>query len=134
MTIDYEIAELTANIVSGYVAGNQVVASDLPALIQSIYGAVSTLGAEPAVEPEAEAPVPAINPKKSVTNEVLFSLIDGKPYKTLKRHIERHGYTPDSYRAAFGLKPDYPMTSASYAATRSALAKSLGLGRRSKAA
>jgi predicted transcriptional regulator len=38
--------------------------------------------------------------------------------------------TPDEYRAKWSLPKDYPMIAASYSATRSALAKSLGLGRK----
>lgn len=45
----------------------------------------------------------------------LVSMIDGKPYKMLKRHLGMNGYTPDSYRAAFGLPRDYPMVAQAYA-------------------
>ena len=58
-----------------------------------------------------------------------MSFLDGQIYKTLKRHLTKHGYTPDSYRARFGLPADYPMVAPSYAQRRSVLAKELGFGR-----
>lgn len=73
----------------------------------------------------------AVNPKRSVFPDYIISLEDGQKYKALKRHLAtRHGMTPDEYRAKWGLAKDYPMVALNYSATRSALAKSLGLGRK----
>jgi predicted transcriptional regulator len=58
----------------------------------------------------------------------IISLIDGKPYKSLRRHLGKYGLSPEQYRARYGLKPDYPMVAPSYAETRSELAKKMGLG------
>jgi predicted transcriptional regulator len=66
--------------------------------------------------------------KKSVTPDAIISLIDGKPYKSLKRHLNKHGLSPQEYRQRYGLSSDYPMVAASYTARRSELARSLGLG------
>jgi len=63
-----------------------------------------------------------------VTRDAVISFIDGKGYKTLKRHLTVHGLTPDTYRARFGLPSDYPMVAAAYSEVRSGLAKTLGLG------
>jgi predicted transcriptional regulator len=41
-----------------------------------------------------------------------------------------HQLSPREYRATFGLKKDYPIVAPNYAAQRSGLAKSLGLGRK----
>ena len=60
----------------------------------------------------------------------IISLIDGKPYKALRRHLSGHGLTPDEYRARYGLKPDYPMVSESYFQVRRDMAKKIGLGRK----
>jgi predicted transcriptional regulator len=57
-------------------------------------------------------------------------LIDGRPYKTLRRHLSGHGLTPDQYRQRYGLKPDYPMVAPAYAEIRRAMAKKIGLGRK----
>lgn len=86
---------------------------------------------EPEVEPATKAQI-----RNSITPDHLTSFLDGKQYKSLKRHLNTHGHTPESYRAKFGLPADYPMVAASYAAQRSELAKSLGLGqiRRDRAA
>ncbi len=70
--------------------------------------------------------------KKSVTEDYLISLFDGRKFKSLKRHLSaEHGMTPDEYRTMFGLPKDYPMVAPGYAKQRSDLAKSLGLGRKS---
>ena len=68
--------------------------------------------------------------KKSVTPDYLISLEDGKQYKSLKRHLGKLGLTPETYRAKWGLPRDYPMVASNYAAQRSELARSMGLGRR----
>jgi predicted transcriptional regulator len=80
-----------------------------------------------AVTETADKPTPA-QIRKSVTPDALISFIDGKPYKTLKRHLSRNGLTIEQYRERFGLPRDYPSTAASYSAQRSELARSLGLG------
>jgi predicted transcriptional regulator len=71
---------------------------------------------------------PAVPVKKSITAEALISLIDGKKYKSLKRHLTGHGLTPAQYRERYGLPVDYPMVASAYAARRSELAKAAGLG------
>ena len=58
----------------------------------------------------------------------IISLEDGKPYKSLKRHLTTRGLTPEDYRRKWGLPHDYPMVAANYAAQRSELAKASGLG------
>jgi predicted transcriptional regulator len=89
-----------------------------------------TISPEITAEPETEAPTykPAIDPKKSVKPGHIISLIDGKPYKMLRRHLATHGLTPDEYRDRYGLKPDYPMVASAYSEQRSTLAKTIGLG------
>lgn len=123
------LIELTADIVSAYVQKNAVPVSGLPDLIASVNSALSNIGQRTPAEPPA--PKPAVNPKRSVFPDYIISLEDGQKYKSLKRHLAtRHGMTPDEYRAKWGLPKDYPMVAPNYSATRSALAKSLGLGRK----
>lgn len=123
------LIELTADIVSAYVQNNAVPVSELPGLIASVNSALSDIGQEA----PAEAPIqkPAVNPKRSVFPDYIISLEDGQKYKSLKRHLAtRHGMTPEEYRTKWSLAKDYPMVAPNYSATRSALAKSLGLGRK----
>jgi len=125
------ITELAVEIVTAYVSNNSVPASELPALIVGVHGAIAaTAGGAPAVAeaPAAEKPSPA-QIRKSVSEDGIISFIDGKSYKTLKRHLTTNGLDPRSYRERFGLPLDYPMVAANYAAQRSALAKQIGLGR-----
>ncbi|KMO35462.1 MucR family transcriptional regulator [Methylobacterium aquaticum] len=127
--------ELTSDIVGAYVSNNNVPAADLPGLIASIHATLVGLD-QPAPEPVEDHKVTAAQIRKSVTPDHITSFLDGKPYKSLKRHLTTRGYTPDEYRQKFGLPYDYPMVAANYAAQRSELAKSLGLGqiRRERAA
>ena len=127
------LAELTSEIVAAFVANNSIRAADLPELIRSIYSTLGSLGkiAEPV---KAEPPKPAVPVKKSITDEYLISLFDGRKFKSLKRHLmAEHNMNPDEYRTMFGLPKDYPMVAPAYAKQRSSLAKSLGLGRKAAA-
>lgn len=117
-----------AEIVSAYVSNNSVSATDLPALIASTHHAMRSLSATSAEE-QTEELKPAVPIRKSVTPDFLICLDDGKKFKSMKRHLAGLGMTPHEYRAKWGLPSDYPMVAPNYAATRSALAKSSGLGR-----
>lgn len=124
--IDY--IEITTDIVSAYLTRNHVPVAELPGLLASVHAAFAGLGqGAETPEPAAEKSTPA-QIRKSITPDALISFIDGKPYKTLKRHLTKHGLTMDEYRERYGLPRDYPSTAASYSEQRSALAKSLGLG------
>ncbi|MEE7460663.1 MucR family transcriptional regulator [Methylobacterium fujisawaense] len=132
-TIQEKLQTDTVDIVSSYVARNPVQLSDLPKLISTVHESLAALGSGPAaapaaVQPEAEKPTPA-QIKKSVQRDGIVSFIDGKSYKTLKRHLTSHGLDERAYRERYGLPSDYPMTAPSYSEQRSALAKALGLGR-----
>lgn len=128
-----DLAQMTAEVVSAYVSGNHLQAAELPALITSVHAALRGLGkaAEPD-GPSYEKATPA-QIKKSITPDALISFIDGKSYKTLKRHLTRHDLDPHAYRLRYGLPADYPMVAASYSEQRSAISKSFGLGRKSEA-
>ncbi|RAZ71806.1 MucR family transcriptional regulator [Mesorhizobium atlanticum] len=123
------LIELTAEVVSAYVSNNPVPVGDLPALIDRVHGALKSAGGGAAEE--RQALTPAVPIRKSVTPDYIISLEDGKKFKSLKRHLSVHyGLTPDEYRAKWGLPSDYPMVAPNYAAARSSLAKSMGLGRK----
>ncbi|TXM66510.1 MucR family transcriptional regulator [Methylobacterium sp. WL12] len=125
--------ELAADLVGAYVSNNNVPVAELPKVIASVHAALAALANEAPAEPAGlEKPTPA-QVKKSITPAALISFIDGKPYKTLKRHLTKSGLTIEGYRARYGLPSDYPSTSADYSAQRSALARSLGLGQVRKA-
>ena len=127
-----ETVELAASIVSAYVGNNHVAVVDLPAVIASVFGALTSLGSSVPAPPKEAAPqTPAVSVKKSVTPEYIICLEDGKQFKSMKRHLAtKFGLTPDEYRRKWGLPSDYPMVAAAYATRRSELALSLGLGRK----
>ena len=123
---------LAGGIVAAYVANNPVPVSELPNLIQSVHNAVAglasgTISGAAASSDDVEKPT-AAQIRKSVRDDGITSFIDGKTYKTLKRHLTSRGLDPKAYRDRYGLPADYPMVAPSYAAQRSALAKSIGLG------
>jgi predicted transcriptional regulator len=124
------LTELTADIVSAYVAHNSVAAADLPALIKSTFAALTGVGEPAVVKPEAAPKPTATQIRKSITPDKLISFIDGKGYSLLKRHISTHGLTPAAYREQFGLPSQYPIVAPAYAARRSELALKAGLGRK----
>lgn len=128
-TDNQELITLTADIVSAHVSNNSVPTAEVASLIQSVYSALGGLGT-PAQEPAPEKPKGAVSARASIKPDFLVSMIDGKPYKMLRRHIAQHGYTPESYREAFGLARDYPMVASNYAEQRRALAHKIGLGRK----
>jgi predicted transcriptional regulator len=122
-----ELLSLTADIVSSHVANNTVAVSDLPHVIENVFGTLSRLGSDiKAPEPKQE---PAVTVRASIKPDYIVCLEDGKKLKMLKRHLMTHyGLTPDQYRAKWNLAADYPMVAPNYAAQRRTLAKQIGLG------
>ncbi len=125
-----DLVEMTAEIVSAYLGNNSVPISDVPALIETVFGALQSVetgqasNAVPSVEP-------AVPIKQSVTADFLICLEDGKQFKSLKRHLRTHyNLSPEEYRRKWGLPVDYPMVAPNYAAARSKLAKEMGLGQK----
>lgn len=109
-------------------------AEEVPSFLRAMHDAVGMLsdgGETAAVAEAAPAQAPAVSVRKSLASkDHIISLIDGKPYKTLRRHLSRHGMSPEQYRERFGLKSDYPMVSESYSNARREMAKKIGLGRK----
>lgn len=128
------LIELATGIVSAYVAHNAVPASDLPILIKTVHTSLDKMQSGPAPEPVAEAPQPAVPVRKSVTDDHIVCLEDGRKFKSLKRHLQSaYGLSPDQYRAKWNLPRDYPMVAPAYASKRSELARRIGLGRKAEA-
>lgn len=127
-TPDVRLMEMTAGIVASFVATNRVPASTLADLIVSVHARLSALALLPTAEP-AKARRTSAQVKRLITPEGLISLINNKPFKTLRRHIGVHGYTPETYREHFGLPAEFPMIHPQYLKDRSELAKRVGLGR-----
>jgi predicted transcriptional regulator len=130
MEQDSNLIDMTGKIVAAYVGNNSTEAGELPQLIREVYGALAraTETADLAMRGGA---APAIAIKKSVANDFIICLEDGKRFKSLKRHLRtNHNLTPQQYREKWGLMADYPMVAPNYAATRSKLAKAIGLGQK----
>ncbi|HEV3044028.1 MAG TPA: MucR family transcriptional regulator [Roseiarcus sp.] len=128
MTDTLNYIELAAEIVSAYVSNNSVPASDLPGLLSEVHSALVRVSTG-ATAAAPEAAKPAVPPKKSITNDYIVCLEDGRKFKSLKRHLRtQYNMSPEEYREKWGLASDYPMVAPAYAKARSALAKQMGLG------
>lgn len=122
--------DLTAEIVSAYVGNNPVQSSELPSVIRSVHESLTML-AEPT--PVVEEQKPAVTVRKSITDDYLICLEDGKKFKSLKRHLRsKYNMSPEEYREKWNLPHDYPMVAPAYARERSRLAKEMGLGQSKK--
>ncbi|WP_460447912.1 Ros/MucR family transcriptional regulator [Alsobacter sp. SYSU BS001988] len=122
------LIDLVADIVSAYVSNNKLSREELTSVIGSVHSALVAVSSGKKEEPVEELR-PAVPIKKSVTPDYIVCLEDGKTFKSLKRHLStKYGMTPADYRARWGLPSDYPMVAPNYAASRSELAKSMGLG------
>ena len=132
-TIDRnELLALTAEIVSAYVGNNALDIGTVPDVIGAVFVKLTELSTDE--KPLPETLTPAVPIKRSVTDDYIVCLEDGKKLKMLKRHLmTAYGMTPEEYRARWGLKPDYPMVAPTYAAKRHELAKKIGLGRKPRA-
>jgi predicted transcriptional regulator len=123
-----DLVVLAADVVAAYVSNNTVAMAEIPSLIAQVHQALvatATGSVEKPVEPQA----PAVSVRKSIQPDHLVCLEDGKKFKSLKRHLRtKYDLSPEEYRAKWGLPADYPMVAPNYAAARSQLAKSMGLG------
>lgn len=127
-----DLVEITTDVVTAYLTRNHVSAAELPSLLASVHAAFARLGQSPSsAEPEINRPSLG-QIRRSIRPDALISFEDGKPYKTLKRHLAKFGLSPEEYRAKWGLPRDYPMTAASYSEQRSKHALSQRLGQRHK--
>lgn len=120
---------MTVQLLSAYFSNNQVPAADIAGIIEATRDALER---KATVEtPAAPEYVPAVSIRKSLgSREHIISMLDGKPYKTLKRHLATNGLTPEEYRERYNLPKDYPMIAPAYSEHRRAVAQQLGLGRR----
>ncbi|WP_018996552.1 MucR family transcriptional regulator [Hirschia maritima] len=123
---------VVSEIVSAYVGNNPVPVADLPGLIENTYNVVNDLNSRSPKEVKADQK-PAVSVRKSLNDDYLICLEDGKKFKSLKRHLRtRYNMSPDEYREKWGLAADYPMVAPNYAKQRSDLAKRMGLGQAKK--
>jgi predicted transcriptional regulator len=131
-----DVVELATALTMAWLGNGHTRATtdDVPAFLTAMHEAVGKLargGQEQQEAEPAQAFTPAVSVRKSLANpDHIISMIDGKPYKALRRHLAANGLTPDQYRERYGLKPDYPMTAPSYSEARRSMAKKIGLGRK----
>ena len=124
------LIELTTDVVSAYVSNNPVSTTELPNLIGEVYSSFTKVA-------NIDSPLsshntkPAVPIKKSLHDDYIICLEDGKKFKSLKRHLRSHyDLSPEQYREKWGLPADYPMVAPNYAQARSRLAREMGLGRK----
>jgi predicted transcriptional regulator len=139
MTDQIDTVELATELTIAWLGNNntRVSADDVPAFLKQMHSALNELSQPetPAAAPEAaiEEYTPAVSVRKSLANpEFIISLIDGKPYKALRRHLATNGLTEAEYRQRYNLKADYPMVAPAYSEVRRSMAHKIGLGRKAK--
>jgi predicted transcriptional regulator len=136
VTESFNAVELAAELTAAWLANpnTRTSADDVPSFLLSMHAAVTKLAAGPDAEADTEvAPSfePAVSARKSLASpDHIISMIDGKKYKTLRRHLSTNGLTPEEYRQRYNLRADYPMVAATYSEARRAMAKTIGLGRK----
>ena len=120
---------MTASVVSAYVGNNNLPPTEIPDVIKTVYGSLTSLSRAGGGR---DLPRPAVPVRRSITPDYIICLEDGRKLKMLKRHLRTtYNMTVDDYRQKWGLPGDYPMVAPNYAKQRSAFAKRIGLGRRS---
>jgi predicted transcriptional regulator len=124
------LVEYTSRVISAYVSNHVVPSTDLSKLIGSVFDALQSVSHATPAAPVIEKPKPPVPVRKSIEQDYLICLEDGRRFKSLKRHLmASFNMTPDQYREKWDLPADYPMVAPTYAAARSQLAKNMGLGR-----
>lgn len=125
-----EILRMVADVVSAYLSFNPLSASEIPDLIKTVHQLLNGVQAS-ATQPQVNAAKPAVPIRRSIQDDFIVCLEDGKKLKMLKRYLRtKYGMTPDEYRVKWGLPSDYPMVAPNYSKQRSKFAKNIGLGRR----
>ena len=138
---DVNAVELATDLTIAWLGNqnNRAAAEDVPAFLRTMHEMVTELAGKSTANSDdssnAEEFTPAVSVRKSLASkDHIISMIDGKPYKTLRRHLSTHGLTPDEYRSRYNLKLDYPMVAENYSAARRAMAHKIGLGSKGRAA
>ena len=128
----FDLRRLVAELARAYFSNSRVTSSDISTVIHTISVSLAAVATDEGRSAglsghAAAARATAAEIRRSITPDALISFEDGRPYKTLRRHLSSRGLTPADYRAKWGLPPDYPMTAESYSASRSELARRMGL-------
>jgi predicted transcriptional regulator len=122
------LLQLATGIVSSYVSHNQVPMSEVPTILKSVHSVLA--GIVSGTVSDSSTAKPAVSVKKSIGDDFIICLEDGKKLKMLKRYLRsNYNMSPEEYRAKWGLPADYPMVAPAYARQRSEFAKKIGLGR-----
>ncbi len=127
-----DLRKLVADLARAYFSNSRVSTSDISTVIRSISVSLAAVPTDESASAGLSGHAAVTRPtaaeiRRSITPDALISFEDGRPYKTLGRHLSSRGLTPADYRAKWGLPPDYPMTAASYSARRSEFARRMGL-------
>ena len=125
-----DLLQMTTEVVAAYVGHNRVEPDRVSQVVQSVYHSLVGLDGRGDGGTKAKQK-PAVPIKRSITDDYVICLEDGKKLKMLKRHLRTsYSLSPEAYRAKWGLASDYPMVAPNYAKVRSAFAKKIGLGKR----
>jgi predicted transcriptional regulator len=134
-----DLVELATELTIAWLGNpnNRATAEEVPEFLRKMHATVRELSEagndDSGTGEQPSEHVPAVSVRKSLASkDHLISMIDGKPYKTLRRHLSTHGLTAEEYRQRYNLKPDYPMVSENYSKQRREMAKKIGLGQKGR--
>jgi predicted transcriptional regulator len=124
-----EVVTCTADVTSAYFASHEVEVDAIPEVVKKIFMVLLEISRDANNMKHRPALTPAVPVEDSIHEDYIVCLEDGKKLQMLKRHLNTvYGMTPEQYKERWGLPPDYPVVSPSYARRRSDIARMTGLG------
>ena len=124
-----EIVAYTTEIISAYLANNEVSVENIPEVTKKAFSAIADITKEAYNLRHRPALTPAVPVEESIHDDYIICLEDGKKLQMLKRHLSTvYNMTLEQYKERWGLPVDYPVVSPNYAKRRSDIAKTTGLG------
>lgn len=124
-----EVVSYTTEVVSAYLANNQVPVEIIPDVMKKVFSAVADMTREAYNLRNRPNLTPAVPIEESIHDDYIICLEDGKKLQMLKRHLNTvYKMSLEQYKERWGLPVDYPVVSPNYAKRRSNIAKVTGLG------
>ena len=124
-----ELLKCAVELASAYISNHTIALEEIPSVLARAYQCVADTNRNPHALRKNLPLNPVVPIEDSVHDDYIVCLEDGKKLQMLKRHLKTmYAMTIEQYKERWGLAPDYPVVSPSYARRRSQIAKNTGLG------